>query len=72
MKFIRLTNFIINPLQLSMIIVKENTYHMHLNLMNGTMILGSGTFYSDTIDVYKDKHPVDYKVVTEWIEENAK
>lgn len=72
MKFIRLTNMIINPFQVSVIIVKENIYHMHLNKMSGVMLLGSGTFDSDRINVCKDKHPDDYKVITEWIEKNAK
>lgn len=72
MKFIRLSRFIINPLQISMFVVKENAYHMHLNQISGAMILGSGTFYSDTLNVYKDKDPEDYKVITEWIEQNTK
>jgi hypothetical protein len=72
MKFIRLTNFIINPLQLSMIIVKENKYYMHMMRGNGTILFGWGRFECDEIEVCKKNNPDDYKIVSEWIEKNAK
>lgn len=72
MKFIRLSQFIVNPLQISKIVVKENSYHMHLNEMTGVILFGSGGFGSRTLDLYKDTHPEDYKIISEWIEQNTK
>lgn len=72
MKFIRLTNFIINPLQLSMIVVKENKYYIHMMRNKGTILFGSGGFECDEIEVCKKNNPDEYKTISEWIDQNAK
>lgn len=72
MKFIRLSQIIINPLQLSTIVMKENKYYIHMMRNKGTILFGSGGFDCDEIEVCKKKNPEEYKTVSEWIDQNTK
>ena len=75
-KFIKLTNHIININHIHSIAIKPNKYYIHLvsNKFHGFKwdvgVIGIGTITSDNyeIEVCQSKHSIDYKILTEWIE----
>lgn len=73
MKFIRLSNRMINPSYITSIILKENMYTIKMlhGDMSGFMIFGAGSFstHSD-IHICKKKDPQDYGVMSNWIKIN--
>jgi len=77
-KFIKLTNLVININYIHSIIIKPNKYYIHFmsNKMDGSnwsiVGFGSGTISScnSEIEVCKTKHSSDYKIVSDWIDNN--
>ena len=76
MKFIRLTNYLINPSNISYIKHENNVYHGALNMTQGAgnLFAGFGGYSSNpiTIKITKDCLDNDYDKFSEWINENSK
>ena len=70
--FIKLTSMLVNTSKISMIEIQNNKYCIHLieNKLDGFWLFSSGyltTIQNKQIEVCKEKHPIDYKNVTDWI-----
>lgn len=72
MTFLRLSSNIINISKITHLSIKDGMYSINIasNKPNGFMIAGSGFLHCDDnkLDVYKDKDPKDYEVVSNWID----
>ena len=70
-KFIRLNSIIINITHICSIDILPTKYtiFMNNNYLSGYFILGSGSIDSidNKIDICKNRHPQDYQIVKEWI-----
>jgi hypothetical protein len=73
-RFIKLTNLIVNTNTISKIIVKPNKYYIMTKEIDGFewKFAGSGfgNIYSRNtceIEVCEREHPMDYKIVSDWI-----
>ena len=77
-KFIKLTNFIININHIHSIVIKPNKYYIHLvsNKFDGfkwdVFGFGVGTIasHNSEIEVCETKHLNDYKILSDWINNN--
>jgi hypothetical protein len=73
MKFIKLSNVIINTSKISTVRLLENRYIIKIACSDtsGFIVAGSGWIHSiDTvIHVCQKKDPEDFKVFTKWIEQ---
>lgn len=72
-KFLKLTSIIINKNYIHNINVAKNdkiVIKMMRNESDGFFLLGNGTMWSEntTINLCKIEHANDYKIVTDWIE----
>lgn len=71
-KFIKFTNLLLNSKYIQTIIVKPNTYLIHVmsNKFEGLNCIGFGTIssYNSEITVCKTKNSVDYKILSDWID----
>ena len=73
-KFIKLTNIIFNTNDLHSIIIKPNKYYINftIKIFDGSYwcISGSGAISSNSyqIEVCKNTHPNDYKLISNWID----
>ena len=68
--FIKLTSMLINTSKISMIEIQNNKYCIHLveNKLDGFWLFTSGYLKTiQKIEVCKEKHPIDYKNITDWI-----
>ena len=70
--FIKLTSMLINTSKISMIEIQNNKYCIHLveNKLDGFWLFSSGyltSIQNKQIEVCKEKHPIDYKNLTDWI-----
>lgn len=73
MKFIRLTNYLINPLNISYIKHENNVYHVTLNMTHNIFAgFGGYSSYPLAIKITKDHLDNDYDKFSEWINENSK
>lgn len=74
--FLRLANMVINKNYIQHIVINNDKLVIHLfsNKMKGNLILGGGTIksYNTEIEVCKTKQFSDYKIVTEWINDELK
>ena len=72
-RFIRLTNMVINTSKLVKIEKYDNKYSMYFcnNNISGYFIVSIGNLFTsdNTIVICKEKSPVDYKIVEDWINE---
>lgn len=74
-KFIKLSNLIINKNYIHSITVKPNKYYINVmtNRFEGTkwMVAGTGvgtiSSYHCEIELCETKHPNDYKIISDWI-----
>lgn len=70
-KFIKLTDIIINTLHIINIDILPTKYTIFMsnNYLSGLFVLGSGSIDSlnNKIDICKNKHPCDYQIMKEWI-----
>ncbi len=75
-RFLRLTNYLINVNQIRKIDIKPNEYKIHLmpDKFSGMILAGSGSFTSggEFYTVSEKEHILDYKIVTDWIENEQK
>jgi hypothetical protein len=77
-KFIKLSNFIININHIHSIAIKPNKYSIHLvsNKFDGfkwdvgVFGLGNITSHNYEIEVCETKNSSDYKILSEWIDNN--
>jgi hypothetical protein len=73
-RFIRLTNCILNTNTISKIIITPNKYRIMTKEIDGFewKLAGSGignicSKNTCEIEVCETQHPIDYKIVTDWI-----
>ena len=70
-KFIKLTHMIINSTHINKILIKDNKYYIHVlnNNIGGFMLFSSGSISSqdDVYEVCPEREPLDYKIVSDWI-----
>ncbi len=76
-RFLKLTNIIINKNFIQHIdnINKDKlVIHLMTNKMNCFLILGGGSFesYNTEVELCKTKNLSDYKIVTDWIDNELK
>jgi len=75
-RFIRLTNIIINKNFIHHIEINKDKFIIHLmtNKMDGLFAFGGGASesYNTEFEVCKTKHSIDYKIVTDWIDNDLK
>lgn len=77
-RFIRLSNFLFNTNDIQKIIITPNKYCIHVvgKEINGYTFnfagfgIGNIHSYTSEIEVCKTKHYMDYKTVTDWMNEN--
>ena len=78
-KFIKFTNVILNSNDIRKIIISPNKYCICISSRklygSGWTIGGFGTgdisSYSEEIEVCKTKDPIDYKILSDWIDKIA-
>ena len=75
-RFISLTNKIINTNFIHHIDIHKDKFIIHFitNKMDGLFVIcgGSSSSYNTELEVCKTKHSIDYKTVTDWIDNNLK
>lgn len=77
-KFMKLTNFLLNTNDIHKIVITPNKYHIHIvgkkldgfGWSIGSFGIGSIYSYTSEIEVCETKHSTDYKIVTDWINQN--
>ena len=71
-RFIRFSNIIVNTAKISTIDILPTKYTIFINNhhLNGWFFVFSGTVEStdNKIEICKNKHPLDYKIMEEWID----
>lgn len=75
-KFIKLTNLIININYIQSIVIKPNKYCINLasckfdgsNWSVTGFGMGTVSSYNSEIEVCETKHPSNYKIVSDWID----
>ena len=75
LKFLKLTNFLLNTNDIHKIVIKPNKYHIHIVSKKidgfnwGIYGFGIGhiSSYTSEIEICKKNHSTDYKIVTNWI-----
>jgi hypothetical protein len=69
--FIKFSTVIINTSKIKSIEIKEGIYSLTLttNTFDGFMLFSSGYLktINDTFTICEKQHPVDYKILTDWI-----
>ena len=58
-RFIKLTKMLINTNYINTILIKPNKYYIQ--------IITGKKYSNDEIEVCEQKHPENYKIITEWI-----
>jgi hypothetical protein len=70
--FIKFSNLIINTIKINKIEILHNKYHIHLvnDKIDGFFLFSNGYIdaRNDQYEICKDKNPVDYMILTEWID----
>ena len=77
-KFIKLTNLLLNTNDIHKILIHPNKYFIHIvskkikGFSWSIYGFGLGNIYSYTseIEICKEKHSIDYKIVSHWIKKN--
>ena len=76
LKFIKLSHMIINTAHINKIVLGETKYYISLMNKNsfGMAFMGVGFMESrdEDIIVCSIKHPINYKIVTDWIDKECK
>lgn len=74
-RFLRLTNFLVNVNQIRRIDILTGAYKLHLipSELSGFTLVGSGSFQSsaEIFTVSEKDHILDYKIITDWINNNG-
>lgn len=75
-RFIRLTNHLINTNFIHTIFIQKDKFIISLmsNQMDGFFMFGGGGLqtYNTEFEICKEKHPIDYKIFTDWIDNDLK
>lgn len=79
MKFIKLSTVLINPRYIHTIKIQSKLYSIRMvdHTMRGVILMGAGTgggtVMSDMskIDICEKESPLDFKRVSEWLEQNT-
>ena len=77
-RFLKLSKVIINKNVIQYIDINKDKFIIHLmsNKMVGTVCVMSnkmeGTLYNNVLNVCKTEHPIDYKTVDDWIDNEFK
>ena len=70
-RFIKLTNLVVNTSKIIKIKTLPDIHYMYLSntRFDGFMYFGTGGIDTrdDVVEVCKNKHPIDYHLVSEWI-----
>lgn len=70
-RYLKLSEQILNTRYIQRIVVKPQVYHLYTHTYDadGYTIMGTGAFSTknNRIDICEERHPHDYKVVSEWI-----
>jgi hypothetical protein len=71
-RFLKLTQLVINTSKIGTIEKKQNKYYVHMlegTSLSGVLFFGSGTFSTtcDPIEICKEQHSGDYKIMEDWI-----
>ena len=77
-KFIKLTNMLLNVNDISKILIKPNKYYIstvskHFNgfLWSLSIVgLGNITSHGYEIEICETTQPIDYKIISDWINSN--
>ena len=77
-KFIKFTNFLLNTSDIHRIVIKPNKYLIYVfgkkidgfSWSFGGFGIGNIYSYTDEIEVCETKHSTDYKIVSDWINQN--
>ena len=78
-KFIKLTNFLLNTNDIHKIVIQPNKYYIHVvnkkidgfSWHIGMVGIGTISSYTSEIEVCATNHSIDYKIVSDWIKNNA-
>jgi len=75
-RFIKLSSVIINISHINKITIQNNKYLIHLTPIkyDGFILFAGGAFQTEENGyiICKDKHPNDYKILTDWIKLDIK
>ena len=71
-RFLKLTRLVINTSKIVTIDNTQNKYYVHMigNAgLTGLLFFGSGAFetHYGTIEICKEQHAIDYKIMENWI-----
>jgi hypothetical protein len=58
-RFIKLTNIILNAKHITQIVIKPKKYYIYIRSSNSKEL---------EYEVCEDNNPIDYKIVSEWID----
>lgn len=74
LSFIKFTSLILNVNYIQSIVIKPNKYYINLvaNNYQGSKLFGTGNVssYNSKIEVCETKNSVDYKILSDWINNN--
>ena len=78
-RFIKLTSILLNTNDIHKIVIQPNKYVINVvskkldgfHWIIGVIGLGNVSSYAADIEVCKTKHPVDYNIVSSWIEKHG-
>jgi hypothetical protein len=75
-KFIKLSHMILNTNYINKILIYQNFYYVYLNRqeLSGVMIMGNGGVDSkdEEIRICAKKQSKDYKIISDWIDNDFK
>lgn len=71
-RFIRLTNIIINTKHIESIEIKYNHYKINYSayINDCNLLPGCSSYYGMNTSIYKNKQPLDYNILTNYINKN--
>jgi hypothetical protein len=73
MKFIRLSTVLINPSMINTIRIEPLKYNIAMNTsdIQGHILFGSGSVYSQEITISQSQQPEDYAILSQWMDQHA-
>ncbi len=78
-RFLKFTNLIVNSNYIRKILILPNKYCIHITSKKlygsswtiGGFGIGNISSYSEEIEVCETTDPIDYKIVSDWIDKNT-
>jgi len=73
-RFIKLSSLVINSSHINKILIEKNKYEIHtISGTNDFLFFGTGDISNKTkIKICEKENPIDYKILTKWINECEK